>query len=458
MFSYTLLRVQRMLNYRLLMCFCLALCFQWGTVSVWSDTDVVLNDPFALGLHYMEMEQYEKALAAFDTIRKQEPSSGIYCYIGMVLQEQNRLNEALEAYQNALTFQAPPPIHGSAHLHLGIVYKAQGKLHLSKTHLKEVLTLTPETPEAYIHLGEVYLLQRQLDKAKHAYRQSILLNPNFTESYYGLGRVAEMQNDFISAVNNYRRAIKQNLYDPQPHYRLAIAYRCLQNLEAAEKAMAQFKRMKSYSDNVHRFREAIYKNPNTPILYVKLGQLHEKFDNFADAQRVYQTAMALYPSFLPAYHSLGTVLIHQRALEKATKVYQKITEIEPDNVQAWLKLGVIHINRKQFERAVEAFKQAIAADNTSAEAYNNLARVYAGLGTETKQAIALAENAVALSPIPKHYDTLAYAYYRNKQYSEALVAINRALTLAPSVEAYENLRAKTQEKLKENKSELQKKK
>ena len=399
----------------------------------------------------MEMEQYDKALAAFDTVRKQEPSSGIYCYIGMVLQEQNRLNEALEAYQSALTFQAPPPIHGSAHLHLGIVYKAQGKLQLSKTHLKEALALTPETPEAYIHLGEVYLLQRQLDKAKHAYQQSILLNPNFTESYYGLGRVAEMQNDFISAVDDYRRAIKQNPYDPQSHYRLAIAYRCLQKLGAAEKAMAQFERMKNYSDNVHRFRETIYKNPNTPILYVKLGQLHEKFENFADAQRVYQNAMVLYPSYFPAYHSLGKVLIHQRALEEATIVYKKITEIQPDDVQAWLKLGVIHINLKQFEQAVEAFKRAIAADDTSAEAYNNLARVYAGLGTETKQAIALAEKAVTLSPIPKYYDTLAYAYYRNNQHSEALIAINRALALAPGVEAYENLRSKIEEKLKADK-------
>ncbi len=81
-----------------------------------SDTDSGKN-PFTLGLHYMEMEQYDKALTAFEDILRQEPSSGIYCYIGMVYQEQNRLSDAVEAYKNALTFQAPPPIHSSAHLH-----------------------------------------------------------------------------------------------------------------------------------------------------------------------------------------------------------------------------------------------------------------------------------------------------------------------------------------------------
>lgn len=440
-----------MFTFRLSMCLCLVLCLQLGTTSVWSDVDVAVKDPVALGIRYLEMEQYDKALATFEAIRQREPSSGIYCYIGMVLQEQNRLSEAIEAYQDALTFQAPPQIHGSAHLHLGIVYKAQGKLGLAENHLKKALTLGTETVVAHIHLGEAYLLQRQFDKAKQAYRQSISLNSNYTESYYGLGRVAEMQNDFNAAVHNYRLAIKQNPYVPEAHYRLSMAYRRIQKQEEAKAAMTQFKLMKSYSDNVHRFRETIYKHPNTPILYVKLGELHEKFDNITDAQRVYQTATTLYPSFLPAYHHLGAIFIRQRDLQKATAVYQKITKIAPNDVEAWLKLGVIHINRKQFESAIDAFKRAIVVDETSAEAYNNLARLYAGLGTEMVQAISLAEKAVALSPIPKHYDTLAYAYYRNKQYPEALVAINRAITLAPNVTAYGNLRTKIQEKLQEKK-------
>lgn len=440
-----------MLAFRLSFCFCLVLCMiQWATTSVRSETGGAFKDPLAIGLHYLEMEQYDKALTAFDAIRKQEPSSGIYCYIGIVFQEQNRLSDAVAAYQNALTFQAPPQIHSSAHLHLGIVYKAQGKLRFAETHLKESLKLTPETAEAYIHLGEVYLRQRRLDKAADAYRQSIRLNASFTESYYGLGRVAEMRNDFSTAINNYRLAIKRNAYDPQPHYRLAMAFLRIQKQKEAKNAIAQFKRMKTYSDTVHQFREAIYKNPNIPMLYVQLGELHEKFKNFTDAQRVYQTAITLHPTFVPAYHQLGAIFIQERDLEKAAAVYRKVTEIAPKDVQAWLRLGVIHINRKQFNAAIEAFKSAIAVDETAAEAYNNLARVYAGLGTERMKAVALAKKAVELSAIAKHYDTLAYAYYHNQQYSEALAAINKAVTLAPHVAAYGKLRAKIEAKRQEN--------
>lgn len=410
-------------------------------------SDTTDNNPFTLGLHYMEMEQYNKALSAFEEIRRQEPSSRIYCYIGMVYQEQNRLSDAVETYKNAITFQAPPQIHGSAHLHLGIVYKAQGKIQLSQTHLQQALSLNPKIPEAYIHLGEVYLLQRKFDKAENAYHKSIQLNPNFTESYYGLGRVNEMRREFSSAVGFYLKAIKQNPYDPQPHYRLAMTYRNLQKSEEVQAALAKFELMKQYSDNVHHFRETIYKHPNNPILYLKLGELHERHDNPADAQRVYEITNKLHPNYIPAYHRLGNLFIDKRDLAKATATFQKITELDPNYVQAWLKLGVIYINRQQFDPAINAFKQAINAGGTSAEAYNNLARLYAGLGKETAKAVTLVQKAVALSQSPKHYDTLAYTYYRNQQYIEALDAIKRALKLDLENTEFHNLHTKIQNKI-----------
>lgn len=429
------------------MCLYLLIISQIVLCSVWCETNLLPNDPVDLGIYYLEMEQYDKAYDTFDAVRRKEPSSGIYCYIGIVLQEQNRLSDAVDAYQKALTYSAPQQIHSTAHLHLGIVYKAQGKLELAETHLQESITRVPNTVQAYIHLGETYLRQHQLDKAENAYRHSLQLSSIYTESYYGLGRVEELQNNYSSAIQQYRHAIEKNPYAPDAYYRLSLVLRRINKTEDAEEAMQQFKKMKNYSDNVHRFRETIYKNPNSPILYLKLGELHELHDNLSDAQRVYQMAISLYPTYLPIYHSLGEVLIHKRELENATAVYHKITEIEPNDVKAFLKLGVIYINRRQYDSAISSFKQAIDVDNTSAEAYNNLARVYAGLGDKTVEAIHLAKKAIEISPISKHYDTLAYSYYRNKQYTDALNSIEHALTLTPGVKAYESLRSEIQEKI-----------
>ena len=416
----------------------------------WSDAKIELNSRIERGIRYLDAEQYDLALTEFQAIRKEfaaseRISSFAQCYIGIVYEELNSFSEAITAYQAALALDGEPEVHGSAYLHLGIVYKAQGELSLAESHLKQALGLLTETAEAHIHLGDVYARQRRFDNAEKAYHTGIRLNPNHTESYYGLGRVAEMQNRLERALVYYDAALTRNRYLPQAHYRRALAYRRLGNSEHAEAAMTQFRRLKTYEDRMHQYREALYSNPNLPILYIKLGELHETYDNLTEASQVYEAAIQIHPSYLPAYLSLGEIFIEQRNLEKAVDIYQKAAKIAPNNPRVWGKLGVIYINRRQFEPAILAFKQAIAADNTAAEAYNNLARLYAGLGKEMQQAIDLAEHAVTLMPTAKYYDTLAYTYYRNAEYAKALTAINQALALAPDADEYNEMLLKIQE-------------
>ncbi|MYB94100.1 tetratricopeptide repeat protein [Candidatus Poribacteria bacterium] len=433
--------------------FFFVLLISLSLTAAWCDAEQGVNDRFERGVRYLEAEQYDLALAEFLSIEQEFGTSAdirslAQYYIGFVHQELNDLSPAASAYQEALALKAPQEVHANTHLQLGIVYKLQGKLSLAENHLKQSLILLPAAGQSHTHLGDVYLLQRRFNAAEKAYGAGIRLNPNHTESYYGLGRVAEMQNRLQQAIEYYDAALVRNRYASQTHYRRALTYQKLGDKAQAAAAMAQFQRLKTYEDQMHRFREGIYNNPNLPVLYIKLGELHEAYDNLTEAAQIYEVATQVHPSYLPAYLHLGEVFIEQRALEKAVRVYQKAAEVAPDNAHVQIKLGVIYINQHQFEPAIAAFKRAIAVDKTAAEAYNNLARLYAGLGQEMQQAIYLAQQAVALAPTAKYYDTLAYTYYRNAQYMQALDAINQAISLAPNVEAYSKLRAKIQKEKK----------
>lgn len=431
-----------------------ALLISLSSIHGWCGVERELNNRLERAVRHLDAERYDLALAEFQSIRKEFATSESVgslaeCYIGIVYQELNSLSEAVAAYQSALALKAPQDVHGTAHLHLGIVYKTQGESTLAENHLRQALALLPETAEGHIHLGDVYVLQHRLDAAESAYREGIRLNPDHTESYYGLGRVSELQNRLQQAMEYYDAALLRNPYLSQAHYRRALTYRRLGNSEQAAAAMAQFRHLKTYEDAVHAYREALYLNPNLPVLYIKLGELHETYDNLTAAVQIYETATQAHPSYVPAYTHLGEVFIKQRAFEKAALAYQKSTEIAPNDSQVWLKLGVIYINQQQFDPAIAAFKQAIVVDNTAAEAYNNLARLYAGLGKDIQQAIDLAKHAVSLEPTARYYDTLAYTYYRNTQYAEASEAIHRALALAPDVDAYNKLLLKIQAAQKE---------
>ena len=408
-----------------------------------------VNSRFQTGIDHLHAERYDLALTEFQAIREEfgavaNIASLAECYIGIVYQELNTLNAAITAYHNALALAGPQDVHGTAHLHLGIVYKTQGELTTAENHLTQALTLLPETAETYIHLGDVHLHQHRLNAAERAYSEGIRLNPDHTESYYGLGRVSELQDQLQQAITYYDAALLRNQFLSQAHYRRALIYRRLGDTEAAGHAITQFRHLKTYEDTVHRYREALYGNPHLPMLYIKLGELHEAYDNLTAAARIYEIAAEVHPSDLSVQMHLGEVSIKQRAFRKAAIAYQRVTELTPDDSAAWLKLGGIYINLQQFEPAIAAFKRATLVDSTAAAAYNNLARVYAGLGREMQQAIDLAKHAVALAPTARHYDTLAYTYYRNARYTEALEAIHHAIALAPDTPQYNRLLLKIQ--------------
>ena len=198
----------------------------------WCDTKQELNSRFERGVRYLDAEQYDLALAEFQSIRREFATSESVgslaeCYIGIVHQELNNLSEAVTAYHKALALKAPQKVHGNAHLHLGIVYKTQGELLSAENHLSQALTLLPETAEVHIHLGDVYMLQHRLNAAEKAYREGIRLNPGHTESYYGLGRVSELQNRWQQAMEYYDAALARNQYWAQAYYRRALTYRKL---------------------------------------------------------------------------------------------------------------------------------------------------------------------------------------------------------------------------------------
>ena len=289
----------------------------FSSIHGWCDTEQELNDRLERGVRYLEAERYALALAEFQSIRTEFGASGdvgslAECYIGIVYQELNSLNEAVTAYQKALSLKAPRDVHGTAHLHLGIVYKTQGELMPAENHLRQALVLLPETAEVHIHLGDVYMLQHRLTAAETAYREGIRLNPDHTESYYGLGRVSELQNRLQQAMAYYDAALVRNQYLSQAHYRRALTYRRLGKGEQAAAAMAQFRHLKTYEDTVHAYREALYLNPNLPVLYIKLGELHETYHNLTAAVQIYEMATEVHPSYVPAYTHLGEVFIKQR--------------------------------------------------------------------------------------------------------------------------------------------------
>ncbi len=167
-----------------------------------------------------------------------------YFNLGNALVELHRVDEAIDAYQNAIRFKSDLQ---QAYVHLSLCYKDNCYKKSQKTvlwidHLAKALAIFPDNialrkdyASAYLHIGDykkaIKLLKSAIklapqdadlrndigiayseinavDKAKHAFKEAIRLNPHSFQAYTNLAGILQDQQKRLDAIGMYRKALE----------------------------------------------------------------------------------------------------------------------------------------------------------------------------------------------------------------------------------------------------------
>lgn len=147
---------------------------------------------------------------------------------------------------------------------------------------------------------------------------------------------------------------------------------------------------------------------------VSAGDFYERKepnkDRFLKAQasfdkKEFESAITLFkqivtddPQDFQAWSELGTVYLVQNNLNEAEKTYQKATEIRPTFFLALMNLGRLRLKQKNYEGAITALEQAVAVQPTSAETNYLLGGAYLQIKKGSK-AVGYLNEALRLEPI-----------------------------------------------------------
>jgi tetratricopeptide (TPR) repeat protein len=105
------------------------------------------HDPYAwynLGLVYKDSGETERGIAAFRHVTELTPEADGYYFVGYMEAQQQRYEEAIVAYEKALTAY---PFHASAEFGIARAYQRKGDLKAAREHLARFQKITSE------HLG-----------------------------------------------------------------------------------------------------------------------------------------------------------------------------------------------------------------------------------------------------------------------------------------------------------------
>ena len=434
-----------------------------------------------LGAVYRFKEKTDESLEAYHRALELPASGRVYGVAHLCLarlyHSQGRFADAENHAQHATAL-----LHENAEpfFRLADTYVQRGKLTPAERTYQKALTLDPNLAPVYHGLGKVAFLQHRLKEAAAHYQKALGLAPYHAETYYNLALVhrrlaqrsegdTKKQNlieakklmlsfqqlkTYDAETNRYRRLLLTEPTALEPRVKLAEAHIEIGNPKEAIRVYqiattlhpnvlplyhnlgGLYMQTGQFREAIETFRSLIQLDDTDAEAYLHLGWLHARQHKFADAQAYLQTAIQRDKNLAPAYYGLAELYAQQHQFADAIRTYQQLTATHSNEAKAWVRQGVLHLKLQQTSAAIHAFREAIAADESSADAHNNLAWLYATQGEKLEQAVKLAERAVALDPNASRLDTLAYAYYRYGAYTKAEQAILRAIDLAPSTPVY----------------------
>jgi tetratricopeptide (TPR) repeat protein len=147
----------------------------------------------------------------------------------------------------------------------------------------------------------------------------------------------------------------------------------------------------------------------------------------------------------------GDALYNQGELEEAIVEYREAVRLDPTNANLWMRLGQVYEQMGRGEDALHSLEKGLEADPGNAGILNHMGWLYATAEPPTlrdpAKALEYAQRAVAASDggDANILDTLAEAYYVNQEFDEAIETEERALEIAPGLEALQNQLVKFRE-------------
>ena len=178
----------------------------------------------ALSLSLDGQQKYTEAAISYQNALKLQPekfgqkSADLLFNLGIALTQLNRLDEAANAYTQAIKLQAN---FFEAYGNLGTIFQRQGKLNDAINSYQAGLKINPQDARGHFNLGTVLRDSGDLAAAVISYQKAIQLFPNYTDAHNNLGETLRDQGNMEAAVKSYQAALARNANHANANYNMA---------------------------------------------------------------------------------------------------------------------------------------------------------------------------------------------------------------------------------------------
>lgn len=291
-----------------------------------------------------------------------------YGRMGMLLMAAGATTDAEPCLLDA---NALAPTEGRWAYYLGHLYRIEGQSLKAAAFFERTLELRHDDPAALVWLGTVYLEQGQVEPAESQFARALALQPRMFAALFGGGRAALAHRDYQRAVTMLEAALAAEPRASIVHYPLAIAYRALGRLDAAQAHARQHGETEIAPPDA--LMQELAGLLQSPVVDEQRGDRALARGDFAAAAGDFEHGVTLAPDNLPLRHKYATALSLKGDVPGAVAKFQDILRRSPSFAEAHYSLGVLLQSSGRYDDAIERFAAAVHFDPSYLEARLQLA-------------------------------------------------------------------------------------
>jgi tetratricopeptide (TPR) repeat protein len=183
-----------------------------NSLDLWTHALAVTDDNFIaqdnVGGALLLLGKPDQAYPHFQAasqINPRDPMS--HSNLGAYLQQQGRLDEAVEQYHRAISLTSDRGLLAATYANLGNAYRKLGQDPQAQESYDQALRVNPGQFNAYLGLGQLREKQNQVEEAIRNYSRSVELRPT-DEGFLLLGHALESAGRRAEALAAYQSALK----------------------------------------------------------------------------------------------------------------------------------------------------------------------------------------------------------------------------------------------------------
>ena len=292
---------------------------------------------------YQLMKRFDDAVAVLqDQLVKTPNDSQVYFFLGIILREQDKNDEARKAFEKAHELA---PDNTASVEQLVQLDLAKKDVTGAMARVQQLLGKTPNSAVGHFMEAQVQIEMKAWDKAESALQKALELDPKLSRAYDALISVYVAQGKLDDALGK---------------------------LEAL-----------------------IAKNPKNAPALMTAAMLYEKRKDFIKARDAYEKLLAVSPDFTSGLNNLAYLYASEfKELDKANELAKKAHQLQPDDASVADTLGWILYKKRDYPRALSLLQESAGklADNAEVQYHLGMANYMMGRIAPAKEALQRAIN------------------------------------------------------------------